>query len=133
MLLDNAGLTRQLKDLCHQLVITDISTHEKLLNARNSIRNVGMGIEVMEGGEKKELPHMLTANARRVQESLRALEEVSKSRDVPVVAIGGSTGNNALEVIAPGADSVAVISAVLGSPSPEEASWETAAFFEVKE
>jgi len=47
---------------------------------------------------------------------------VRQAITLPLVAIGGITKDNASEVMAAGADSVAVISAVLGAKSPEEAS-----------
>jgi thiamine-phosphate diphosphorylase len=40
---------------------------------------------------------------------------------VPLVGIGGITADNAAEVVAAGADAVAVISAVCGAPDPEAA------------
>jgi len=40
---------------------------------------------------------------------------------LPIVAIGGINRDNVSEVIAAGADSVAVISAVMTAESPEEA------------
>jgi thiamine-phosphate pyrophosphorylase len=40
---------------------------------------------------------------------------------VPLVGIGGITADNAGEVVAAGADAVAVISAVCGAPDPEAA------------
>ncbi len=48
---------------------------------------------------------------------------------IPVVAIGGITRDNAAPVIDGGADSVAVISAVLGSPDPALAAAELALLF----
>jgi thiamine-phosphate diphosphorylase len=47
--------------------------------------------------------------------------EVKKSVSIPVVAIGGIDKTNAAEVLASGADSVAVISAILDSEQPEKA------------
>ncbi|MBI2328657.1 MAG: thiamine phosphate synthase, partial [Chloroflexi bacterium] len=52
---------------------------------------------------------------------LETLRQVRQTITTPIVAIGGITQDNAAEVIAAGADSVAVISAVLGAESPEEA------------
>ena len=43
---------------------------------------------------------------------------------LPLVGIGGITRYNAVDVIAAGASAVAVISAVLGAESPEEAARE---------
>ncbi|MFC2048296.1 thiamine phosphate synthase [Chloroflexota bacterium] len=52
---------------------------------------------------------------------LERLRQIRQAVSLPLVAIGGITNDNASEVIAAGADSVAVISAVLGAESPEEA------------
>jgi thiamine-phosphate pyrophosphorylase len=46
---------------------------------------------------------------------LDVLREIRRSVRIPVIAIGGITKNNVQEVIAAGADGVAVISAVTGS------------------
>jgi thiamine-phosphate pyrophosphorylase len=51
---------------------------------------------------------------------------------LPLVAIGGITKDNAAAVIAAGADSVAVISAVLGAESPEEAARQIVARIETE-
>ncbi|MGQ9472538.1 MAG: thiamine phosphate synthase [Candidatus Caldatribacteriaceae bacterium] len=48
-------------------------------------------------------------------ERLRAIKKVVK---IPVVAIGGITLENLEEVLATGVDGIAVISAIVGSPSP---------------
>jgi thiamine-phosphate pyrophosphorylase len=53
---------------------------------------------------------------------LERLRQIRQAVPLPLVAIGGITGDNAAEIIAAGADSVAVISAVLRADSPEEAS-----------
>ena len=47
---------------------------------------------------------------------LRGLREIRAAVTVPLVAIGGITRDNVAEVIAGGADSIAVISAVAGQP-----------------
>ena len=49
------------------------------------------------------------------------LRQVRQATSLPLVAIGGINRDNAAEVMAAGADSVAVISAVLEAESPEEA------------
>jgi thiamine-phosphate pyrophosphorylase len=46
---------------------------------------------------------------------LEVLQEICRSVSVPVIAIGGITLDNVREVIATGADGVAVISVVVGS------------------
>jgi len=52
---------------------------------------------------------------------LDRLRQVRQAVSLPLVAIGGITKNNAAEGMAAGANSVAVISAVLEAESPEEA------------
>ena len=48
------------------------------------------------------------------------------------LAIGGITKDNTAEVLAAGADSVAVISAILQAESPEEAAQQIATRFEAQ-
>lgn len=50
--------------------------------------------------------------------SLHGLREARQATRKPLVAIGGITPENAPDVIASGADSVAVIQALLGAPDP---------------
>ena len=52
---------------------------------------------------------------------LDRLRQVREAVALPLVAIGGITRDNAAEAMAAGADSVAVISAVLHADDPEEA------------
>ena len=52
---------------------------------------------------------------------LESLCKVKQAVSVPVVAIGGININNVVEVKKAGADSVAVIGAILGADSPEKA------------
>ena len=63
---------------------------------------------------------------------LERLRQIRQAISLPLVAIGGITKDNASEVIAAGADSVAVISAVLGAESPEEASRQIADSFKTQ-
>jgi thiamine-phosphate diphosphorylase len=49
------------------------------------------------------------------------LRQVRQAVSLPIVAIGGINKDNAAEVMTAGADSVAVISAVLEAESPEKA------------
>jgi thiamine-phosphate pyrophosphorylase len=78
MLLDDAVLTSQLKDLRHHLIRGDLAFNLELLNSRDSAKDVGEKLEVT--GEKgiKNLPLIALANARRAQEALRVLEDLAK-------------------------------------------------------
>ena len=52
---------------------------------------------------------------------LEGLRQIRQAVTLPLVAIGGITKDNVTEVMNAGADSIAVISAVLQADSPEEA------------
>jgi thiamine-phosphate pyrophosphorylase len=77
LMLDDAELARQLKTMRHEIVRGGLTFNKELIQSRDSEGDVGVDIEVPgEGG--KELPIMVVANARRVQEALRILEELAK-------------------------------------------------------
>ncbi|MFQ3293394.1 MAG: thiamine-phosphate pyrophosphorylase [Halobacteriales archaeon] len=52
---------------------------------------------------------------------LEPIEAINEAVDVPIVAIGGITRDNATEVVRAGADGVAVISAITAADDPEAA------------
>jgi thiamine-phosphate pyrophosphorylase len=76
LMLNDAGLTQQLKTIRHEILEVDWSFNQQLIQSRDSESDVGIDIEAP--GEERELPITVVANARRVQESLRILEELSK-------------------------------------------------------
>lgn len=81
LLLNDARLTQQLKTLRHELVTGDWSFNQQLIQSRDSESDVGINIEAPEQAKQRELPIMVVANARRVQEALRTLEELAKIPD----------------------------------------------------
>ncbi len=78
---NDATLTQQLKTMRHELLRGDWSFHQQLLQARNSAGDIGIDIEVPGEEKQRELPITIIANARRVQEALRVMEELAKIRD----------------------------------------------------
>ena len=78
LLLNDASLTQQLKTMRHELVTGDPSFNQQLLQARDAEGDVGINIEAPEPEKPRELPLMVVANSRRVQESLRTVEELAK-------------------------------------------------------
>jgi len=78
LVLNDATLTQQLKTMRHEILKGDWSFHQQLLQARDSESDVGISIEVPGDEKQRGLPITAMANARRVQESLRILEEVAK-------------------------------------------------------
>ena len=84
LLLDDSQLTGQLKTLRHDLIRGDAFFNRQLVESRDSESDVGIDLQVSGEEQTKELPLVLVANARRVQESLRTLEELAKVPDVIV-------------------------------------------------
>ncbi len=81
--LNDVPLTQQLKTMRHELLRSDWAFNQQLLQARNSTGDVGVDIEVPGEKKQRELPTTVVANARRAQESLRTLEELSKIPGAP--------------------------------------------------
>ncbi|HUU07970.1 MAG TPA: thiamine phosphate synthase [Dehalococcoidales bacterium] len=77
MILNDVNLTQQLKTMRHQILETDKRFNQRLLQARDSEGDVGINLEAAQKKER-ELPNILVANSRRVQESLRTIEELAK-------------------------------------------------------
>ena len=79
LMLNDATLTQQLKNMRHELVRSDWSIQQQLLQARDSEGDVGIDMEVPGEEKQREIPVTIVANARRVQESLRVMEEMAKT------------------------------------------------------
>lgn len=77
LMLDDTELTQQLKNLRHEVVQCDWPWQQQLLQARDSEGDIGADMEVPGEGQR-EIPAAIVANARRVQESLRVMEEMGK-------------------------------------------------------
>ncbi len=76
--LNDASLTQQLKNMRHKMVKVDGKLQQQLLQARDSESDVGVDMEVPGEEKYREIPDAIVANARRVQESLRVVEEIAK-------------------------------------------------------
>ena len=77
-LLNDAILSEQLKSLRHDLAADDPWLQRKLLLARDSAADVGAFAEVSDELQRDDIPSLVTANAKRVEESLRVMEEFAK-------------------------------------------------------
>jgi thiamine-phosphate pyrophosphorylase len=80
LILNDVGLTSRLKTMRHDILESTPSLNRQLLQARNAKGDVGIDLEDT-AGTKRELPTMIVANSRRVQESLRTIEELAKMPD----------------------------------------------------
>ena len=81
LVLNDANLSQQLKTIRHEILSGDLSFNQQLIQSRDSESDVGVEIEVRGEEKHRELPIMVVANARRVQEALRILEELAKIPD----------------------------------------------------
>jgi thiamine-phosphate pyrophosphorylase len=77
LMFNDAQLARRLKTMRHEIVRGDLAFNKALIQSRDAAGDVGADIEVSgEGG--RELPIVVVANSRRVQEALRILEELAR-------------------------------------------------------
>jgi thiamine-phosphate pyrophosphorylase len=81
--LNHAHLSADLKAMRHGLVRTDSFVQEELVWSRDTAADVGRDTLVPGEDPGQEVPSVLVANSRRVQESLRVLEEMTKTPDGP--------------------------------------------------
>jgi thiamine-phosphate pyrophosphorylase len=78
--LNDVKLSQKLKNLRHSLTQPDPDLQKQLLSARNAEEDVGSAMDVPGETEGKTPAGLIIANSRRVQESLRVLEEIVKTR-----------------------------------------------------
>jgi thiamine-phosphate pyrophosphorylase len=83
LMLDDAELSQQLKAMRHEIVRGDEVFNQQLVQSRDSEGDVGVDSEAPGEAKTRELPIVVVANSRRVQESLRILEELAKVPATP--------------------------------------------------
>lgn len=77
--LNDAALSQRLKNLRHQLAQATAQLQLPLLTARDTAADVGIGMRPSSEMGRPDLAALVSANARRVEESLRVLEEATRS------------------------------------------------------
>jgi thiamine-phosphate pyrophosphorylase len=80
--LSDIGLTQQLKDMRHDIARVDNDFRAKLINARDAAGDIGADMLVAGEEKPRNRKDTVIANARRVQESLRVLEEIARVPDL---------------------------------------------------
>ena len=80
--LDDTVLTQQLKNLRHKLVRVDKKLQSQLLRGRDSAGDIGADMEVPGENKQRDIAGSISANARRVQESLRVMEEIARDPEL---------------------------------------------------
>ncbi len=76
--LNSPTISAELKTIRHALVETTRELQTHLIRSRDADSDVGKDTEVSSQSEARDLYSVLVANSRRVQESLRVLEEMAK-------------------------------------------------------
>ena len=97
-LLNDAVLSKRLKSLRHALVKNLGPLEQELLSARRVAEDVGAPTRKRVALQHHDLPALVTANSRRVQESLRVLEEFSRLSGGPLAGKAGSFESARFEV-----------------------------------
>jgi thiamine-phosphate pyrophosphorylase len=82
--LNDVDLTRRLKNMRHKIVRLDVSLQSQLINARDAAGDVGAGMKAAGEEPRQDAAATIVANARRVQESLRVMEELAKEPALPL-------------------------------------------------
>jgi thiamine-phosphate pyrophosphorylase len=82
--LNDADLTRRLKNMRHSLVRVDAGLQRQLIAARDAVGDVGAGMKAAGQEPRTDAADTIVANARRVQESLRVMEELAKEPALPL-------------------------------------------------
>jgi thiamine-phosphate pyrophosphorylase len=83
----NKKTTVNLKNIRHQINILIKKmepNYKKLLKARDSETDIGKNLNIKNEFKRKNLEEILIANFKRVQESLRVLEEISKLKNTEI-------------------------------------------------
>jgi thiamine-phosphate pyrophosphorylase len=77
-LLNDAALSHKLKAMRHNLVKSLSKFGAAMLSERDAEADVGLGTRL---SQRQDLPSLVTANAKRVEEALRVVEELAKLPD----------------------------------------------------
>jgi len=77
-ILNDPELSEQLKNMRHELLPKDRSLQKRLLSARKAGEDVGAFLDIDSEAERADTVSLVSANSRRVQQSLRVLEELAK-------------------------------------------------------
>jgi thiamine-phosphate pyrophosphorylase len=97
-LLNDAILSKRLKTMRHTLVKDLGPLEQELLSARRVAEDVGAPTRRRVSLQHHDLPALVAANSRRVQESLRVLEEFSRLSGGPLAGKAGGFESARFEV-----------------------------------
>jgi thiamine-phosphate pyrophosphorylase len=82
--LNDEPLSRQLKEMRHALLAVPLEVQERLISARDAAGDIGRDMKAPQQELGQGVSGTIVANARRVQESLRVLEELARTAVLPL-------------------------------------------------
>jgi thiamine-phosphate pyrophosphorylase len=82
LMLNDAVLSKKLKAMRHDLEDIDFTLKKQLLQARQADSDVGTDTKVEQQLEKRGLLKTVIANSRRIEQSLRVMEELAKTPEI---------------------------------------------------
>jgi len=82
--LNDTVITQKLKDMRHDILNAGEKLQVQLIDARDSQGDVGADMEAAGQEKQRDIKETIIANTRRVQESLRVMEETAKSPEIPL-------------------------------------------------
>ena len=95
---DDAEISRQLKTIRHQLnsSVEEIGSH--IIETRDAVGDVGANFDVIH--DHRNLSSIIRANAKRAQEGIRVLEELSKLPELKALLSSASLKESRYKVYA---------------------------------
>jgi thiamine-phosphate pyrophosphorylase len=84
-LLNDSDLTTRLKHVRHRLADCFLKIEPQLFSSRDSVNDIGITSNTSTEYQRDNIPAIVVANSRRVQESLRVMEEFSKLPEVTFI------------------------------------------------
>jgi thiamine-phosphate pyrophosphorylase len=81
LILNDPIVSKYLKAMRHDIEDIDFPLKQQLLQARQADSDVGAEIKVKQQFEQRDLPSTIIANSRRIEQSMRVIEELAKTTD----------------------------------------------------
>jgi thiamine-phosphate pyrophosphorylase len=120
LVLNDGPTSARLKTIRHRLVHTSPTFQRALIQARDASGDVGRDNAVSGERKTRDVQAVLVANARRVQESMRVLEELAKLDGIAGELDAAAIMKSRFEIYAVQQDMMAALTAVLTAALAQE-------------
>jgi thiamine-phosphate pyrophosphorylase len=81
LILNDAIMSKYLKEMRHDIEDIDFPLKQQLLQSRQADSDVGAEIKVRQQFEQRDFQSTIIANSRRIEQSMRVIEELAKTAD----------------------------------------------------